>query len=348
MNKLLFLAPYPTPKNIKDGMISRVNAIDQFAEGMPRSYLEISSVRIRKKEVKQTGLVTVYRVNALLHFWLIARLVLNAEKIYSHSIHGFTFAWQWLPFTKADVILDVHGVVPEEIRFFSRYPFRYPYYAFIERVVFRKAKQVIFVTYAMKRHFLTKYRKLKSLLHVYSIYPHNLFKSNPVRVFDDERVNIIYSGGIAAWQNIDLMLQAIKANLSPRIKYTLLVSDKKYVLDKMSQLGIDPSVVEVDSVLPDQLAGYYSQADYAFVLRDDNVVNRVANPTKIVEYLSYGIIPIVLSPNIGDYNERGYEYLSLNDFNTEIHKPAGPSQKNKDIAKQLMEENAAFNLKSML
>jgi glycosyltransferase involved in cell wall biosynthesis len=274
--------------------------------------------------------------------------VLNAEKIYSHSIHGFTFAWQWLPFTKADVILDVHGVVPEEMRFFSRYPFRYPYYNFVERVVIKRANQIIFVTHAMKRHFLTKYRKLKGQWHVYSIFPHNLFKTDPVRTSNDKRVNIIYSGGIAAWQNIDLMLQTIKANLSPRIKYTLLVSDKKYVLDKMSQLGIDPSVVEVASVLPDQLAEYYSQADYAFVLRDDNVVNRVANPTKIVEYLSYGIIPIVLSPSIGDYNERGYEYLSLNDFNTEIPKLSGPSLKNKDIAKQLMKENAAFNLKGLL
>jgi hypothetical protein len=347
MDKLLFLAPYPTPDNIKDGMISRVSAIDKFAEDIPRTYLEVSPVRFRKKEVKRHSLATVYRLNAILHFWLIARLMLNAGRIYSHSIHGFTYIWQWLPFVKADVILDAHGVVPEEVRFFSKYAFRYPYYNFVERMVIKRAKHIIFVTNSMKRHFSTKYRKLRGQLYVYSIYPRNLLETDAVRSSNDDRVNVIYSGGISAWQNVDLMLQTIKANLSPRIKYTLLVNDKKYVLDKMSELGINHFDIEVDSVMPDQLAEYYSRADYAFILRDDNVVNRVANPTKIVEYLSYGIIPIVLSPEIGDYKEKGYEYLPLEKFSANIPKPTAPSHRNIEISKQLMNENARFDVKSL-
>lgn len=348
MNKLLFLAPYPTSENIKDGMISRVNAIDKFAEGIPRTYLKISPLRHLKKEVTQIGEVTVFRLNAILHFWLIAGILFKARKIYSHSIYGLLYVWQWLPFIKADLVLDAHGVVPEEIRDFSRYPFRYPYFAFVERWVVRRADLLIFVTHSMKRHFLKKYRKIKGELLVYSIYPHNLFEAGKKQNRDEHRVNVIYSGGVVAWQNIDLMLRTIKANLDLRIKYTLLVSDKQYILDKMSQMGIDPSAIEVESVMPDQLADYYHMADYAFILRDDHVVNRVANPTKIVEYLSYGIIPIVLSPEIGDYNERGYEYLPLKDFNTKIPKPAGPSRKNQEIARQLLDENTGLDLKSVL
>lgn len=348
MDKLLFLAPYPTPENIKDGMISRVDAIDRFVGNIPRTYLEVSPFRFRRKEVRLLGQVTVYRLNAILHFALIARLMFGAERIYSHSIHGFVCSWQWLPRVKATVILDVHGVVPEEVRFFSRFSFRHPYYSLVEKIAVGRANHIIFVTHAMKRHFQKKYPKMGGRQHVYSIYPHSLLGRRIERADDDGRVNVIYSGGIAAWQNIDLMLDTIKANIAPRIKYTLLVSDKKYMLDKMSKRGISPSDVEVDSVPPDRLAQYYSKADYAFVLRDDHVVNRVANPTKIVEYLSYGIVPVVLSPKIGDYEDRGYEFLPLEDFNTRIPKPAGPNLKNKEIAQQLMKENAEFDFKSIL
>ena len=38
----------------------------------------------------------------------------------------------------------------------------------------------------------------------------------------------------------------------------------------------------------------------------------------MVEYLNYGIIPIVLSEKIGDFKELGYEYLNLNKFNDNI------------------------------
>lgn len=44
-------------------------------------------------------------------------------------------------------------------------------------------------------------------------------------------------------------------------------------------------------------------------MRDDIIVNRVACPTKIIDYLEYGIIPIILSPEIGDFNKMEYSYI---------------------------------------
>lgn len=58
----------------------------------------------------------------------------------------------------------------------------------------------------------------------------------------------------------------------------------------------------------------YQTAHYGFVLRDDITVNNVACPTKLVEYLQYGILPILLTPNIGDFAARGMEYLPLEDL----------------------------------
>uniref|UniRef100_UPI0040266C07 hypothetical protein n=1 Tax=Phocaeicola vulgatus TaxID=821 RepID=UPI0040266C07 len=54
---------------------------------------------------------------------------------------------------------------------------------------------------------------------------------------------------------------------------------------------------------------YYLKNDCGVVLRKDNIVNRVACPTKLIDYLQYGLIPIVLSPHIGDFYNLGYKYI---------------------------------------
>jgi hypothetical protein len=37
-------------------------------------------------------------------------------------------------------------------------------------------------------------------------------------------------------------------------------------------------------------------------------------PTKLYEYICYGVVPIVLSPDIGDFVELGYRYLRVEDL----------------------------------
>ena len=46
------------------------------------------------------------------------------------------------------------------------------------------------------------------------------------------------------------------------------------------------------------------------MLRDDSPVNRVSCPTKLVEYLSFGLIPVVRSPHLGDFHRLGYAYVT--------------------------------------
>ena len=55
-------------------------------------------------------------------------------------------------------------------------------------------------------------------------------------------------------------------------------------------------------------------ASLGFILRDNNAVNRVACPTKLVEYIQHKVIPIMDSPQIGDFYEKGLKYVSISDF----------------------------------
>ena len=49
-------------------------------------------------------------------------------------------------------------------------------------------------------------------------------------------------------------------------------------------------------------------------LREDHLLNRVACPTKAIEYMATGVIPIVLCDEIGDLNVMGYRYVTLDCF----------------------------------
>ncbi len=74
-----------------------------------------------------------------------------------------------------------------------------------------------------------------------------------------------------------------------------------------------PFIGQTDSVPPEELAAKLSQFEFGLILREDSIVNQVSSPTKMAEYLSHGVIPIVDSPAIGDYPTFGYQFVRLDD-----------------------------------
>lgn len=347
-SEILFLGPYPTARNIKDGMVSRIRAIDAFFTDTRRTYVEISFTRYRKRIHTVTGEVSSYQVNAFVHVFFLARLILSAPVIYAHSIHKWLPIAYLLPFYGGRLVLDAHGAVPEEVRMYSKKQWVVPFLERLERMVFGKADVVICVTEQMKKHFLAKYPRYTGRYVVYSIFPETLRwkgveRGEPKR--KEDPIRVIYSGGISPWQLLDLTLDTIKRNQAPWLEYTLLVTDRPYVERLLEAKGMKDLPVRLRSVQPEELAAYYSRADYAFILREDNVVNRVANPTKLVEYLRFGLIPIVLFEQIGDYAELGYERLPLSRFNVFIAKPDAPSALNQEIARRLLENNGKIDIR---
>ncbi|MEG1580165.1 MAG: hypothetical protein RR386_02750 [Bacteroidaceae bacterium] len=338
---ILFIAPYPTDENIKDGMISRVNAIDQQFTDIEKAYLEISIT----KNLNNNGIdhkKRVYSLNLFLHFFLIVRLLYRYSHLYLHSVWECEKVWIFLPLYKGKLILDAHGVVPEEIFYYDKQKQFSNYMNFVEKATFKKAQIVVCVTEAMKKYFKKKHPSFKGEYIVYSIYPHHIERIDVEQIIHHKiknKIRIIYSGGVSPWQNIDKMLHAIKKVKGDNIEYQLLVNDKEFVLDKVRKMGIT-SPIEIDSVLPQHLKEHYLKADYAFILRDDTVVNNVASPTKMIEYLNYGIIPITLSDNIGDYKELGYVSLPLSQFNSKLEKPTRADiETNLSVVHKLINQN---------
>ena len=206
----------------------------------------------------------------------------------------------------------------------------------------------------MKVHYQKKYLNFKGEFIIYSIMPSDLRDISieeiiKIKSENNVKIEVIYSGGTQNWQNIDLLMQSISLNQSPRIHYTILTGDIKTFEQKIKEQNIAAGSISLESRLPSELWKDYIKADYAFILRDENIVNKVANPTKLIEYLYYGLIPIIMSPFIGDFNELGYQYISLDQFNKDsLEKPDSINKKNRSIAQLMLKNNNTINLKDVI
>jgi len=305
---VLFISSYPDSASEKDGMMQRIIAVDcQFAD-VERAYLKISFVaHLPGSMERRDENLTVYRLNLFRHFFGIWRLALRADCIYVHSVGNALALLPLYLFRK--IVTDMHGAVPEEFRLAGK-RLAALRYGPVEWMAVHRSRAIVTVSGAMAKHFREKY-SLASL------------RSFNVPIFDEVAVSrddrgtgrskpvVIYAGGAQAWQNVDLMLQAMD-QVRERCEFIILTGDVAVFRQKTGALGL--GAIGIASVPKHEVYGYYARADYGFVLRDDTVVNRVACPTKLVEYLSCGVIPIVIQPRIGDFEENGYSYLTLERF----------------------------------
>ncbi|KAF2334161.1 glycosyltransferase family protein [Flavobacterium ginsenosidimutans] len=344
--KLLVLGPYPNQNNIKDGLVQRIKKIDKFMANEDRVYLQVSLKKfILPVKEKYGEKVVFYQLNFILGWWFILYHVLTSSKIYSHTIYNLLWIKYFFPFINKKIILDVHGAVPDEKRMEGDIKMA-DYYETFERKCFEKISTAIFVTEAMEKHYKTKYSDFNFEAINFGIIPENLVGNYEVdngketeeiiKKIDlkESDILVIYSGGLHVWQNIDEMLDLITSKINDQnIVYLLLVNDKTNMIKKLNERSINKRIF-VDSVLPDKLKYYYNLADYGFVLRDDNVVNRVANPTKLIEYLFYNITPIVKLQAIGDFEKYNYYKINKEEFlNNDLEKNL--NQQNKEVVKKI-------------
>ncbi|MEQ1135663.1 glycosyl transferase family 1 [Acinetobacter seifertii] len=343
---ILFLSKYPqTPEEFRDGFYQRVENVDRFFIDDERIYLNISLLKNLKKKIAINTLRQEVSCNLFVHFLFIIGLFRKSSFIYIQSIYNALYSIIFILLIDNKYILDLHGVVPEELELQNKKFFSI-IFSVIESLLFKKVNMCIAVTNCMVQYFRTKYPKSLTEYMVYAILPSHLKKYNlDVNNENQSKIQVIYSGNAQIWQNIDLMLNLIKNNISDKINYTILTGEPEIINQKLNAFNIGVDKVTVKSVKPEELETYYKSSHYGFILRDDIIVNQVACPTKIIEYLNYGIIPIVLSEKIGDFESYGYEYILLTEFNDSLS--VRKSSKNIEIVRYLFDINN-FNFRSKI
>lgn len=322
---ILFLSKYPqTQEDLRDGLFQRVVNIDSLFREEKKIYLTASPYRYFKKIYLTDNIENriIIQCNLILHLGLILNLYKNSTTIYIHSIHNLLYQFIFFKVFKRKYILDLHGLVPEEFLMEGDVK-RSVIFNNIEKYIYSNLKFVIGVSNRLINHYKKKYPNACPEYIVYPILPNNL-EDISAEELDEirrvEKVNFIYSGNLQAWQNIDFMLETIKKmSTNENYFFQILTGEVEEMNKKIREKNIDLKNINIQGVKAEELASYYKKAHYGFVLRDNIAVNNVACPTKLVEYMNYGIIPIVLSDEIGDFKSMGFENISVTDISDNLY-----------------------------
>lgn len=316
---------YPYPEREKDGYYQRIRAIDTLLSSHWRIYFDQVPLAGRDnwydRPEPNTLVLRVY--NGQSRKWrarFIALLcVLRCRAIYFHSIlsmRGPAFLMHLPGITR---IVDIHGVVPEEFRYHED-PLNAAFYERYEKLALKKATLVIVVSDSMRRHLQEKYRHTAPDRYVLLPIIPEITADDSHKPYVDGRPIVIYAGGLQKWQQVPKMIDAISSSLDSCLHrfYCPRPDEFKALLPKNV---LRHAHLLIDSKPYQELLRLYPACHYGFTLREDIIVNRVACPTKLVEYIATGIVPILDTPNIGDFVSLGMQYVPLQDF-LEGHLPA--------------------------
>ncbi|MCX7880473.1 MAG: hypothetical protein N2517_07405 [Ignavibacteria bacterium] len=348
--ELLFLANNPIQPFRIDGYQQRINEIDKAFTNVSRIYLEIFRKPFFKKNIRTFGNVTVITVNQFLHPLTITNLLFRAKHIYIHSL---LYLYRILPYffllpKNKQITLDLHGAIPEELDYYGE-KFKSKLFLWLEYQTLRRCRNVVFVSRSFEEYYIKKYSFLRekktfvlpnltqSLTSFDSSKSHTELR-NKFGISEDDVV-FIYSGSTELWQNVELMMKKLQelVPLNPRYKAFLLTAnlgEMKKIARKF-ELFPHPNVF-ILFAKPEELPSFYKFANYGFILREDHLLNKVSFPTKLFEYLYFGIIPIMKSTNVGDFPYWNCDFIYFDDLNASLT-PA-KSLKNTLIAKDLFKD----------
>lgn len=202
-----------------------------------------------------------------------------------------------------NILVDVRGAVFEEIKYFSDINFipkkiKLLYYKYL-RKRYRKIQYWSVVSEEMKKYIQkiagnrNDFNINHSLAGKQFVYDKEsrLEIRKKLRIAEDEIIILFSSGGSGKWQNVDDMISFF-SKFDSNVKF-LLLTNKKYKKAK--------NIINL-SVKYDEMYKYLSASDIAIILRDENIVNKVASPVKFSEYICCGL-PVIANRNVALINE---------------------------------------------
>lgn len=308
----------PVTGDERDGYVQRVIAIDHVLAERSRIYLKIVESRHGRPVLRRLR-QGIWRLE-IAHRCDVGEAILSATialgaPVYSHSLVGIDppVVRKLLPERRGPFLMDMHGAVPEEFVLYDDH-FMAQKYAAYETWAARHSDAIVCVTDAMADHLGSKLGLPAERMLACPIFLHETGERPVLRGYND-RPRAIYAGGTQRWQRIP-DLAALVAETQTAVDWVLLTPDVSAMKTALEAAGADADAggTGVRAAAQNEVFTCYRACDFGLLLREASVVNRVACPTKLIEYLRYGVIPVLDFAEIGDFLDHGMQFVTVDAF----------------------------------
>jgi len=205
----------------------------------------------------------------------------------------------------------VQGLIDEEDYFSRKSKMRFYIFKLLMIVCLRLSSKLVVVTEYMFKILVDNYgcnpNKEYLILNCKSRVHYNGSTKIPN--------SLCYIGGLSKWQNVDKSLQFFNELCKENEQFSFYIATFDHEeLRRLINLHIDEifkkNIHLVKVKESEDVEKFLSQMQYGFLIRDNLLLNNVASPIKLAEYLACGVNPI-MSPCLIDFK------------NTIIQKEAG-------------------------
>ena len=201
------------------------------------------------------------------------------------------------------IICWVQGIIPEESFMRNHNYFRKKILSIFEKLGLNCSDYLIFVSQKMRDHFKEKYHFSISNYYIMPCFNTEIDDHN-FYIKDKYKNNVfVYAGGLQPWQCFDesVLLYKKVENYVQNCFFKVLTRDKEIAEKKLRNAGVKN--YSVSCVPQSKVADEVRTAKFGFAIRNDDIVNLCATPTKLSTYIGSGVLPI-FSNSLTSFSEQ--------------------------------------------
>ena len=157
---------------------------------------------------------------------------------------------------------------------------------------FRKSDFILFCSETMKRYYEKKFCMKFRNSYVMPCFNEEMKQD---AFFEEGKYTnnvFVYAGSMAVWQCFEPTV-ALYREVEKKVEncsLRVLTAQREEAEEILKKYGVER--YSVDFVSKEQVTQELRKAKFGFCIREDSVVNRVATPTKLSNYISNGVVPV--------------------------------------------------------
>lgn len=257
---------------------------ERFDYYNPYSNQEVTSFYcgIISKSIENTQKIRVSKISEIVGKENASKgiIVVSVKDAILAKKHNYGFIVTW-----------IQGIWPEEMWLQRKDLPRYILYSIREKRGIKCSNFVFYCSEDMKRHFEKKYHIKAKRDFIMPCFNEEI-DYTLIQEKDYGQNIFVYAGGMDKWQCFSKIASVYKKieDQIPNCLFKVFARDQEAAKKILDTLHVKNYCV--DYLPTNQLRKELAKAKFGFCIRDDIEVNRVATPTKLSNYVAYGIFPI--------------------------------------------------------